>query len=71
VSDALDRLEMARTDAHGENAPLDAIELLIEASANGAERSHTARAQRIAASVADDLETVVARLRRVADSGCC
>jgi hypothetical protein len=67
VEDALERLQMAQTDVEGDNQPLDAVEALLDDALADPDHLRSHRAKRIAASVADDLETVVARLRRAAE----
>jgi hypothetical protein len=67
VEDAAERLQMARTDVEGENEPIDEVESVIGDALGRSDGLQTSRARRIAESVAEDLETVVARLRRAAD----
>ena len=67
MQDALDRLRMAQTDIEGKNDAIDDIESFIGDTLAQREGRQASRARRIAASVAEDLETVVTRLRRAAD----
>lgn len=67
IQDALDRLHMAQTDVEGKNESIDDIESFMDDTRAHREGLQASRARRIAASVADDLETVVTRLRRAAD----
>jgi hypothetical protein len=58
---------MAQTDVEGKNDAIDDIESFMDDTRAHREGLQASRAQRIAESVADDLETVVTRLRRAAD----
>lgn len=68
VRDGLHRLEMAQSDARGENQSLDSIDASLDADSSSPEAAGVARARKIAASVAEDLEAAAARLRRAARS---
>jgi len=69
LQDGLKRVEMAQSDARGENLSLDAIDVLLHAgnsSISNVEEAGTARARKIAVSVAEDLEAAADRLRQAA-----
>jgi hypothetical protein len=66
LADGLHRLEMAQSDARGENHTLDTLDASLHADSEGAEAAGRARARKIAASVAEDLEAAAARLRKAA-----
>lgn len=68
LRDGLERLEMATSDARGENQPLDAVDASLRADGNNPEDAGAARARKIAVSVAEDLEAAAERLRRAAHS---
>jgi hypothetical protein len=68
VQDGLHRLEMAQSDARGENDSLDAIDASLQEPPVDPEGAGRTRARKIAASVAEDLEAAAARLRQAAQS---
>jgi hypothetical protein len=68
LTDGLNRLEMARSDALGENATLDVLDASLHESGGNPDEAGVARARKIAASVAEDLEAAATRLRRAARS---
>jgi hypothetical protein len=68
LQDGLERLEMARSDARGENQSLDAVDVSLHPGSSNVEEAGAARARKIAASVAEDLEAAADRLRRAAQS---
>ena len=68
LKDGLERLEMARSDARGENQSLDAVDVSLHAGSSSVEEAGAARARKITVSVAEDLEAAADRLRRAAQS---
>lgn len=66
LQDGLKRIEMAQSDAQGENQSLDAIDVSLHPGSSNVEEAGTARARKIAVSVAEDLEAAADRLRRAA-----
>jgi CHASE3 domain sensor protein len=63
LDDALNRVEMARSDARGENFSLDSVDASIQGMKATMEEVRRARATRIAAAVAQSLEKTAQRLR--------
>lgn len=63
LNDALNRVEMARSDAEGENFSLDTVDASIQGVQSTMEDVRQARAARIAEAVAQSLEKTARRLR--------
>ena len=68
VRDGLNRLKMAKTDARGDNHSLDAVDAALQGNGIASAEAGEARARKIAASVAEDLEAAAAQLRRAAQA---
>lgn len=63
LNDALNRVEMARSDARGDNFSLDSVDASIQGVQSTMQEVRRSRAARIAEAVAQSLDATAQRLR--------